>query len=176
MAWMGWTLSFLSDCCSFLSSPVDRAGARFTFLRGVPLPLCVTKSRQNLGLWPCAFQAIDLGGAGVRHTLPARWVSRPIGSGAARCEGQQRTDTSRSTQLLEPFLNVRHVGLCVDGVVVGEVEVWPGRLGEARAWIRSALGQLRAERCTKQVPCSRRSAAILAGAKWRQKTYSINRV
>ncbi len=49
MAWMGWTLSFLSDCWSFLSSPADRAGARLTFLRGVPLPLLVTTSRQNLG-------------------------------------------------------------------------------------------------------------------------------
>lgn len=39
MAWIGWTLSFFSVCCSFLSSPPDRAGARLTFLRGVPLPL-----------------------------------------------------------------------------------------------------------------------------------------
>jgi hypothetical protein len=45
-----------------------------------------------------------------------------VQSGVARREGQQRTDTSRSTQLLEPFLNVGHVGLCLDGVVVGEVE------------------------------------------------------
>jgi len=50
MAWMGWTLSFLSDCWSFLSSPADRAGARFTFLRGVPLPLSVANTCQNIGL------------------------------------------------------------------------------------------------------------------------------
>ena len=41
MAWMGWTLSFLSVAWSFLSSPLDRAGARLIFLRGVPLPLLI---------------------------------------------------------------------------------------------------------------------------------------
>lgn len=50
MAWMGWTLSFFSEAWSFLSSPADRAGARLTFLRGVPLPLFVTETCQNLGL------------------------------------------------------------------------------------------------------------------------------
>ncbi len=41
MAWIGWTLIFFSVADSFLSSPDDRAGARLTFLRGVPLPLFV---------------------------------------------------------------------------------------------------------------------------------------
>lgn len=39
MAWMGCVLSFFSVCWSFLSSAPDRAGARLTFLRGVPFPL-----------------------------------------------------------------------------------------------------------------------------------------
>ena len=39
MAWMGWTLSFFSDCWSFLSSPEDRTGPFFWVRRGVPLPL-----------------------------------------------------------------------------------------------------------------------------------------
>lgn len=38
MAWMGWTLSFLRACWSFLSSVADRWGARFIFRRGVPFP------------------------------------------------------------------------------------------------------------------------------------------
>lgn len=44
MAWMGWTLSFLRVAWSFLSSPLDRAGARLILRRGVPLPLCIKQS------------------------------------------------------------------------------------------------------------------------------------
>ena len=39
IAWMGCTLSFLSDVCSFLSSVPDVLCTFFCFLRGVPLPL-----------------------------------------------------------------------------------------------------------------------------------------
>lgn len=39
MAWMGWTLSFLSEVCSFLSSVPEVLWTFFCFLRGVPLPL-----------------------------------------------------------------------------------------------------------------------------------------
>jgi len=39
IAWMGWTLSFLSAVCNFLSSVPELLWTFFTFLRGVPLPL-----------------------------------------------------------------------------------------------------------------------------------------
>jgi hypothetical protein len=54
-----------------LSSPAERAGARLTFLRGVPLPLCVTRSRQNLGLMQVVCWS-GLGGIKSGHTLRAR--------------------------------------------------------------------------------------------------------
>ena len=41
MAWMGWTFIFLRVVCSFLSSVPLLLCTFFTFLRGVPLPLCV---------------------------------------------------------------------------------------------------------------------------------------
>ena len=39
IAWMGWTFSFLSDVCSFLSSVPEDLCTFFVFRRGVPLPL-----------------------------------------------------------------------------------------------------------------------------------------
>lgn len=39
IAWIGCTLSFLSEVCSFLSSVPDVLCTFFCFLRGVPLPL-----------------------------------------------------------------------------------------------------------------------------------------
>lgn len=39
MAWMGWTLSFLRDVWSFLSSVPEDLWTFFCFLRGVPFPL-----------------------------------------------------------------------------------------------------------------------------------------
>lgn len=39
IAWIGWTLSFLREVCSFLSSVPDVLWTFFCFLRGVPLPL-----------------------------------------------------------------------------------------------------------------------------------------
>ena len=39
IAWIGWTFSFLSEVCSFLSSVPEVLCTFFTFRRGVPLPL-----------------------------------------------------------------------------------------------------------------------------------------
>ena len=39
LAWMGWTLSFLSAVCSFLSSVPDDLWTFLVLRRGVPLPL-----------------------------------------------------------------------------------------------------------------------------------------
>ena len=39
IAWIGWTLSFLSDVCSFLSSVPDDLWTFLVLRRGVPFPL-----------------------------------------------------------------------------------------------------------------------------------------
>jgi hypothetical protein len=39
IAWMGWTLSFFSEVCSFLSSVPDDLWTFLVLRRGVPLPL-----------------------------------------------------------------------------------------------------------------------------------------
>jgi hypothetical protein len=56
IAWMGWTLSFLSAVCSFLSSVPEFLWTFLTFLRGVPLPLYRQVSfESNMPLsFPCS--------------------------------------------------------------------------------------------------------------------------
>lgn len=48
MAWIGCTLSFLRDVCSFLSSVPEVLWTFFTFRRGVPLPLFLYTKRPLL--------------------------------------------------------------------------------------------------------------------------------
>jgi hypothetical protein len=47
IAWMGWTLSFLSAVCSFLSSVPDDLWTFLVLRRGVPLPLYCGKVCQR---------------------------------------------------------------------------------------------------------------------------------
>lgn len=73
MAWIGWVLSFLSVCWSFLSSAPDRAGARLTFLRGVPLPL-----RKALAIRCSVGIGSGLLDSGVAHRTLINHVSSAI--------------------------------------------------------------------------------------------------
>jgi hypothetical protein len=88
---------------------------------------------------------------------------------------RQRTDASGSTQLLQPFLDVGHVGN-VFGVGVG----WLVGVGDGRGdSVSSSLGQSVSLghfwAGAHTTPWLRHGEAIATGAKWRSETYSVNR-